>query len=879
MPLRLDILARERPTRFITPIVAVRWAYDPAEPFPEEGFTVECRTTNDLHMLVTNHKLPGAEQLGSGDWIIEPNKLEADRIQRSTIAVGPELPNPAGAAELIPALTFLLARPDPVAISQNLEPIARMFGESHLYDVGLDHLYWQVVPVPDYPELLQMEHGGPNDQAIYRDVVLHYRERTANHFRLLAAHFGMAKFIGLGLEWECPVDTTEILYFGVSANLSGISENRTSDLWVPGSNWPPAPHHVRVEQGKTTIGYPGFGRFFGNTATWRPVRPQIDPSAPPEHADLLDDLILRASRGPKFYPAPLAQLQWKVNDARNDELLPLIARAAYAWRVERHVFGSASTSMDIAPPIDATTVFEPCHDGEFVVRSKDLQFDDDSDVPYGDEPPEGWHAYRVAGIDVFGIVGPFSDTAPDETKVRLLDVYPPPPPSVRILAERVEFEKGAPGVAEVEFVWDAFKEFIAPDTVELRVRLVWTPVEFAAVVIETVVPLTGSELALNSVQVDVRIRDRDDKPLDENKLTKLVGGTLMTTNGEFAVIGASGASTLRVRRSAGRAPPLGDASVRHARMPKEGRTQIFVRRPAISGAVRVVTSRPPIVALVDETNTPIPFSNGRIYFHVLGESFAVQRGSGTGQFSIVQPEEIEKSATAVFEAILALPSGQFEALMDGSPAVLLPVNVQPVLLDPPGDFVTGTVRVVVVSADDAHHVAGPSGIGNESSAADAVAVAIAHAIPKGTESVEKIWARDAAEYADLAEVLLAWPEVVGAVRYDVERALEGALGCTPESSDQEFVDAARPQDNPGFSRVSSSVFLPRFRDLLPGRAPTRAVYRARGVSAAGTVGNWVLVALVRVPDVRIPPPPSLLTVVPDPYEDRFVVCMLISAES
>ncbi|QTL03932.1 hypothetical protein J5J86_00700 [Aquabacter sp. L1I39] len=854
-------------------VVAVRWAYDSKFPFPEQGFSVECRTTTGVHNLVTSHKIPGATQLGgSGYWTIDPVQLELDRLERSAVSAGPDLPSSSNAAELAPALTFLLAKPDPNAISMNLEAVGKMFGHSHSYDVGLDHLYWHGKPVPDYPTLLQMEFGGTIEKATYRDVVLHYRKRTAEHFRLLAAHFGLAKFIGLGLEWQCPVDPTEISNFKLSANLSGANESSISNLWIPGSDWPPAPHVVGARQGETLVGYPAFGRFFGDAATWRPVRPKVDPSAPPEHADLFDDLVLRGSRGPRMYPAPVAQLQWKESEAFSGDGVPLLARGAYAWRIERHAFGAASALMNAAPPIGTTTSFTPCHDGEFVVRSKELRFEDDSDVPYGEEPPEGWYAYRVAGIDVFGIAGPFSDTTPDEAKVRLLDVYSPPPPSVRILAERIEFEKGAPGAVEVEFGWDALKEFTAPDTAEFRVRQVWTAVEFAAVIIETVVPLTGPELALNSVQVDVRLRDSDDTPLHETKINKFVGGSLLTPNGEFAVLGVSGASMLRVRRSAGRAPPLGDASVRYAQMPIEGKTEIFARRSAITGTVRVVVARPPIVELVDESNTPIPFSNGRIYFHVLGESFAVQPGSAPTEFAIVQPEEVEKSAAAAFEAIWFLPSGQIEALMDGSPAVFLPDNVQPVLLEPPDDFVTGTVRVIVVSADDARQVTGPNGIGNESSATDAVAVAIAHAVPKGIENLEKIWARDAAEYADLAEVSLIWPEIVGAVRYDVDRALEGSLGCTPASADQDLVVAARPQENAAFGRVSSSVFLPRFRDLLPGRAPTRAIYRVRGVSAAGTTGDWILVALVRVPDVRIPSRPSLLLASPIPSDERSIVC-------
>ena len=116
--------------------------------------------------------------------------------------------------------------------------------------------------------------------------------------------------------------------------------------------------------------------------------------------------------------------------------------------------------------------------------------------------------------------------------------------------------------------------------------------------------------------------------------------------------------------------------------------------------------------------------------------------------------------------------------------------------------------------------------------------------------VLRLWAQDSGQFVEQATASITWTAMKGAVRYDVERAIEPKLGCSPRNSDESLIGAGNDPLNSGaFERVTSSAFLARFEDSLPGRAPTRALYRVRGVSAAGVSGAWLVVALVRVPGV------------------------------
>jgi hypothetical protein len=64
-----------------------------------------------------------------------------------------------------------------------------------------------------------------------------------------------------------------------------------------------------------------------------------------------------------------------------------------------------------------------------------------------------------------------------------------------------------------------------------------------------------------------------------------------------------------------------------------------------------------------------------------------------------------------------------------------------------------------------------------------------------------------------------------------------------------------------FELRSGEIFATHYIDELPGRAPTRAVYRVRAISAAGAASPLsAVIGPVYVPDVRPPPAPNLMRV-------------------
>lgn len=868
----LDLIARHRsPGPAGMDVVAVRWAFGAGRPFPEDGFTLLRFVGGNAQGLLAGHKLPGAKQLAATDeWEIDPAALEADRLSRAAVAGDAPLPDVATAAMLLPVLAFALARPSPAALRAQLEGVAKLFGESHLTDLGLDHDYWHGSPPPDYPALLRLAHGSSDDIDAYREVIKHYQSRALAYLAFRASDFGMAKFLGLGTDDVLPEGTVDPIDYRIQADWYGLEEASTSAT-APGIAWPKPPNRPQVVQAATVIGYPPYRRFYGPGASWRPVRPPSDVAISVSPETLFGHLVEAASHGPRCFTAPLARITWQTRtpDGSTDGPPPLVSRDAYFWRIERHVFCTQTASDDLEPSIDASIVFSVCHDGEQVVRTAKKVFEDDVDLPYGEPPLEGWCAYRVAGIDLFGIAGPPSDPG----LVRLRDNYAPPPPRVHIGIERLDLpSEGEPTLA-ISLDWEALSEYAAPDAAEFRVRQTWTPVEHVPLAVAAVLPIDD---ALNEVQVDVEIADADGQPFAEAMLGRFVGGTLLSSDGEFAVLGAGAPSRLRVRRSAGRAPPLGGAAMRFAGPAiEDAYVHRIARAAAMVGQVLVVSFTPLLVDLLDVGGTAIMPTGGKIHFHLLGQSYAVQPTTDRAHFEIVAPGPSEQRAVTLLEALAQLPTDEAALFLNGSPALFLPPHERVIPLRPPAGFAAGTLRISASTADGAAYIAGPVGLGNEGLRAEAMVPAFGHAVPApGAEWVTRIWAKDSAQFVEHARTSISWQAMESAIRYDVERAFESALGCSPRTLDESLIIAGKsPQGEAAFERVSSSVFLPRFDDVLPGRAPTRVLYRVRGVSAAGVAGGWRIVALVRVPDVRIAPRPSLIKAAPDSAEDRVITCI------
>jgi hypothetical protein len=157
--------------------------------------------------------------------------------------------------------------------------------------------------------------------------------------------------------------------------------------------------------------------------------------------------------------------------------------------------------------------------------------------------------------------------------------------------------------------------------------------------------------------------------------------------------------------------------------------------------------------------------------------------------------------------------------------------------------------------------------GNESSGAEVLLSVRSTALPPAPtvgvfDPAARLWASSAANYAEQARFEVQWTAVAGAVRYEVWRVLEGRLtGATAQTPDVELRVLAAAQPS-AFELRTAEAFGTSFDDELPGRAPTRALYRVRSVSAAGIAGAFSpVIGPVHVPDVRPPPAPNLLRVV------------------
>ena len=883
MSARLEVLARSR-LAYVGggEIVAVRWATSARDPFPESGFVLKRYKGSSPPETVCEHRLPGAVlEAGMSAWTIDFAALENDRVARLSHAQGAQFPDPDTARMLCPVMAFALARPSESTLALHLEGVAMVFDQSHRTDVGLDERHWHGTPPASYADLLAYANGGPAQLAAYLAVIDYYQTLSRAYLSFLASDFGMATFLGLAInDIVQGGDSSDVLY-SLEAMHDGQQFIARTRVDRGGSPWPKAPQKPEVIQldSGTAIGYPAYAPFFGPTSKWAPIFPASLQSSNGASAELFDQLVEAAKRGPRHFTSPVARISWKADSPSYDDREgpnPLLSRDAYFWRIERHAFGAVTAADSVEPQVPPTLPFSTCHGGEYIVRTEENSFDDDIDLPYGDPPLEGWIAYRVCGIDLFGIEGPVSIPG----LVRLRDNHAPPPPRVRADITRVDLPDSGALELNINLDWESPHEYQAPDAAQFRIRQIWTPVEHVPLEVVSVAPIMdahGNEDALNAVQVDVELVDASGKQLGDELLAKLSDGTLLTPIGEFAVLSHSSPSRLRVRRSVGRAPPKGGAAVRFAHRAVEGdHVASFERVKAKVGAVRLRSVEPLCVHLwPQDGGPPITPEIGKVHFHLLGHSFSVAPTDDKGCFQVVAPDPDDQRGMRLLREISALPVGEAEEFLRDSPALFLPPHPCGLTLRPPDGFSAGTLRVAVSTADGCPYVQDSDGRpGNEGVRAELVLVAFGSAVPKPVNGrIDRVWASGAAEFVELASVIVSWGAMRHAVRYDVERAFESALGCSLRSTDEALISAGMsPSADAAFVRVSSSVFLPRIEDSLPGRAPTRVLYRVRGVSSAGSAGDWQIVALVRVPDVRIPPRPSLMTSAPDPVVDRVITC-------
>ena len=89
------------------------------------------------------------------------------------------------------------------------------------------------------------------------------------------------------------------------------------------------------------------------------------------------------------------------------------------------------------------------------------------------------------------------------------------------------------------------------------------------------------------------------------------------------------------------------------------------------------------------------------------------------------------------------------------------------------------------------------------------------------------------------------------------------MGATSTTTDLDLRGLAAPQPGAFKLRSGDIIFTTHYTDEIPGRAPTRAIYRVRAISAAGVPGFFFseVIGPVYLPNVRALTAPNLIRVV------------------
>lgn len=833
-PWDLDVIACLRPGTVPGGDVrtfGVRWGSRPDLGFPPSGYILVRREgwQEEIREDLGVRFLPDTT-----DWASFADDAE-DRRPASGIYF------PSITEEELGYLLPLVRLADPRTPEAELDGLAAeaaaYFGDSHATDAGLAWKHWGYGPVPPLDDLLAGADTGP-------DLVAYYRNACTEFLLVLAMRFEFAVLFGLGTD---DATTVPVVGYEVTAEWpQGRGTAGTGRSMSPTPCAPPSPAWLRAERTPGSVPHPAFAAWPG----WTPPAELMpaDPAGVPLPAETL---VPRA-------PAAFTALEWAAPPAE-DRLLP---RGAVLYRVERYAYGAATAGQTTAPPLPVGAVFAPLVDGDHALRPETPpHYLDFPGMPW--PPLEGHYAYQVSGVDLLGAVS----TPPTRTAVRHHDTIAPPAPGARVLGERILSPDPATGTvtASIAIDWDATHDFAGPDAAELRVAAAWTPLVPLRVAVLSVVDV---DLLHADVTVDTLAAAAD----------ALTGAVLSMPGMEFRIVTneAGAGAVIRVWKNQGRLPAAGESGLIHAAGTSTSLTRVakLARTPAVAATGLAASLGPQRLRLQLITTAPLPPEGPvRAYLHLLRATFAAEL-TAAGRLLIDVPAA-GSAEEAAWARWTALPDP--ETALIGSPVLVYPPHELEVAASLPIGFESGVLRLVVTASDGVAYVDSPvlpvadpslaPARGNESAGTELVFSVRSLAQPARPAVAAwvpgvRTWASSAAVFAESAEYTVTWSDAPDAARYEVWRALEGALsGVTPGSGDEEVRAAAAAQPQ-AFELRSDQVFAARYTDALPGRAPTRAVWQVRAVTAAGVRGEpSEVIGPVHVPDVRRPPAPSLLRAV------------------
>lgn len=714
---------------------------------------------------------------------------------------------------------------------------ADFFGDTHRESAELAWNFWRYSEPPTLTSLLD---GDPLTAAA---LTAFYRARATELLLALALRFEYAVLLGLATDDWAPV--ADVVYEVVAVWRGRGTVTAVSDRTRTNAQCSPLPPKwLLAERAPGTLPHPAF-------QAWPAWSPPIELSpVDSDGAPLAPTALI-----PR-YPAAFTALTW----APPPEETTLIGHGPVLYRAERYGHGTATAGLGSAPTLPAGAAFTAVGDGEDLIRPPhEPHYVDPGPGPWLEF--EGFYHYQVRGVDLFGV----PSVGVVRTAVRHHDDIAPATPRARINADLiVTLPAGATTLSiPVAVDWDAAEDFAGPDVTEFRIAASWIPALSLPVHLDAVTDV-------DVLHVDVTIAALG------GTANAYVGGRLSTPGAEFPILshGVGTPATMRVRTLGTRKPNAGvDALVISAGSPTPlTRIASLPRRPLVPATVSLVHGiTPPEVTLAAASTTALPSdATVRAYVHVLRATLDAMLVAGARWR--LQAPPAETPARETWDRWLALADPA--AALLGSPVLLFPPHALTVTVTPPAGFTAGLLDLFVTAADDVEYVSGlalpvadptlAAPTGNESARFEAF-VSVRSEDPPETANVpaydpyNRLWARSAANFAEGAQYQLNWGPAAGAVRYEVWRALEGAIpGATPALSDIDL-RALVSSEAGGFELRSGQVFGTTYEDSLPGRAPTRALYRVRAISAAGVTGDFSsVIGPVYVPDVRRPPAPNLL---------------------
>jgi hypothetical protein len=807
-------------------VFGVRWAGRPDLGFPSKGFVLRRFVAGvSAPVVVGRYFLPP-----TNDWATF--KAAADERRP---AMGPYFPDflPENLEYLLPIVRLAAPGTAAAELPGLVEKAADFFGHIHAGDPALAWTFWPDGHAPPLATLL-------GDPAARAALIAYYQARCTTYLLALALRFEYAVLFGLATDDLAPAGSAAVSYH-ITGQWSEAGTS-TTDLDVPKPPCePPPPGMVTATRIPGNVGHPAFAAF----SDWAPP-PALAPTDGGGVPLPASSLIPRA-------PAAFTALSWSA-PAPSPRL---IGYGAVLYLVDRFDFGADTAELVATPALPANATFTPLFDGEPLLRPAAEPHT--VDRPGMDWPPlEGHYAYDVKGMSLLGFVSKTGTRA----AVRHHDDLAPVPPRARLAGGQGLTVSPAGNVtAEIEIDWDAGEDFISPDVVDFRVAASFTRLD--AVSIEVTALLSADPLVCT-----IRVAQLPG-PADAH-----AGRRLILPNGEFVIVshGTGVPANMTVRRCAGRAPAIAVTGIVFAPGPSTALTRVarLERQPTTATRVESLPSTDPVDIRLLQSPDP-SIASGRIYLHLLRATFDAQRT--TDGYRLTPPAAESPGAEAWARWLgLADPA----AAIIGSPALFFPPHHLSATVAVPADFVAGSLTLHVTAADATPYVESPAlpafgpallGLrGNESAAAVVLAsvrrVTAPDAPTTNVDPAVRLWATSAASYAEAARFDVTWAPVAGAIRFELWRALEGALaGATAATSDAEIRALAAAQ--PGaFELRSGDIFGTHHVDDLPGRVPTRAVYRVRAVSAAGVAGAFSgVIGPVHVPDVRPPPAPNLVRVV------------------